>query len=187
MTSDAQDTTEQEPSLAMDPIWSTSRTARQIYDLGGVEKDITRLLRLAATSVALLTLPQTDGPGDKLPQDGERSEQFVVEVGEYFERLNSIQSNIRSGLSHVRRSRIAPSAIIAPPQDFVPPSLGVGRPNDLRNPSTKNRGLQEEKVDRDAWHGILEALTRLKEARDAESQGNTKPSEPSQSSDAMEE
>lgn len=29
-----------------------------------------------------------DGPDDDLPQGGERSEQFVVEVGEYFERLD---------------------------------------------------------------------------------------------------
>ena len=89
----------------VDPIWASSRTARQIYALGEVEKvrnglhdimsfdqdneqDISRLLSLAASSISLLTLPQTDGPDDGLPQDGERSEQFVLEVTEYFERLD---------------------------------------------------------------------------------------------------
>ena len=31
-----------------------------------------------------------------------------------------------------------------------------------------SRGLQEERVERDAWIGILDALTRLKEARESE-------------------
>jgi hypothetical protein len=35
-----------------------------------------------------LTLPQTDGPQDNLPQEEERSEQFVLEVSEYFERVD---------------------------------------------------------------------------------------------------
>jgi hypothetical protein len=35
-----------------------------------------------------LTLPQTDAPDDNLPQGAERSEQFVLEVSEYFERLD---------------------------------------------------------------------------------------------------
>lgn len=91
----------------IDPIWTSSRTARQIYVLGEVEKvrmyhrtyldlysnisllqDISRLLSLAASSISLLTLPQTDGPEDGLPQGGERSEQFVLEVSEYFDRLD---------------------------------------------------------------------------------------------------
>jgi hypothetical protein len=89
----------------IDPIWTTSRTARQIYALGEVDKvrylvqfkvdltmnihqDITRLLELAASSISLLTLPQTDGTEDDLPQGEERSEQFVLEVSEYFERLD---------------------------------------------------------------------------------------------------
>ena len=90
----------------IDPIWTTSRTARQIYALGEVDKvrylvqfkvdltmmsihqDITRLLELAASSISLLTLPQTDGTEDGLPQGEERSEQFVLEVSEYFERLD---------------------------------------------------------------------------------------------------
>lgn len=51
-------------------------------------QDISRLLSLAGSSISLLTLPQTDGPDDGLPQGDERSEQFVLEVSEYFERLD---------------------------------------------------------------------------------------------------
>ncbi|KAG1857591.1 uncharacterized protein F5891DRAFT_1184026 [Suillus fuscotomentosus] len=153
---------ENDPS-EIDPIWTSSRTARQIYALGEVEKDITRLLSLAASSVSLLTLPQTDEPDDNLPQGEERSEQFVLEVSEYFERLDSIQVAIRSSLAHIRQSRIAPSAITAPPLGFVPPSLGVGLPR-----ATGTRGLQEERTDRDAWVGILDALTRLKTSQQHE-------------------
>jgi len=164
-------TTEQEvDGLEIDPIWTTSRTARQIYVLGEADKDITRLLALAASSISLLTLPQTDAPGDNLPQGEERSEQFVLEVSEYFERLDSIHVAIRSSLAHIRHSRIAPSAINAPPPGFVPPSLGVGLPSD-GSTTRKNRGLQEERVERDSWKNILAALIRIKEARDQESQG----------------
>lgn len=165
----------------IDAIWMSSRTARQIYSLGEVDKDITRLLSLAASSVSLLTLPQTDGPEDGLPQGGERSEQFVLEVSEYFERLDAIQGAIRSSLAHIRQSRIAPSAINAPLPNFVPPSLGVSIPTssssstDRAEPASSNkdatevsRGLQEERVDRDAWVGILDALNRLKAAHERE-------------------
>ncbi|KAH7886187.1 hypothetical protein F5I97DRAFT_1224527 [Phlebopus sp. FC_14] len=161
--------TEEHESAAVeiDPIWTTSRTARQIYALGEVDKDITRLLSLAASSVLLLTLPQTDGPDDNLPQGEERSEQFVLEVSEYFERLNSIEKAIRDSLAHIRQSRIAPSAINAPPPNFVPPSLGVSIPAPGGDGEV-SRGLQEARVDRDAWVGILDALTRLKAAREEE-------------------
>ncbi|PCH34129.1 hypothetical protein WOLCODRAFT_62988 [Wolfiporia cocos MD-104 SS10] len=132
----------------IDPVWMSSRTARQIYALGEVEK--------------------TDGPEDGLPQGGERSEQFVLEASEYFERLDAIHIAIRSSLAHIRQSRIAPSAINAPPPNFVPPSLGVGVPPANEEVNTGSRGLQEERVERDAWKGILDALTRLKEARERE-------------------
>ncbi|KAF9055934.1 hypothetical protein BJ165DRAFT_1521898 [Panaeolus papilionaceus] len=151
-------------AVEIDPIWTTSRTARQIYALGEVDKDITRLLGLAASSISLLTLPQTDSPSDNLPQGEERSEQFVLEVSEYFERLDAIQVALRSSLAHIRHSRIAPSAINAPNPGFVPPSLGVGLPSD-GSTTRKNRGLQEERVERDAWKGILEALTRLRDRK----------------------
>ncbi|KAJ3851298.1 hypothetical protein EV368DRAFT_43438 [Lentinula lateritia] len=176
--------------LELDPIWTTSRTARQIHALGEVEKvsasrvsfcplfdikqqDISRLLSLAASSISLLTLPQTDSIEDSLPQGEERSEQFVLEVSEYFERLDSIQTAIRSSLAHIRHSRIAPSAINAPPPGFLPPSLGVALPpeppSDPQSSRTSRttRGLQEERLDRDAWKGILNALTRLKREMDS--------------------
>ena len=66
-------------------------------------QDISRLLSLAASSISLLTLPQTDGPNDNLPQGAERSEQFVLEVSEYFERLDvsSRPMHIRTRFSHL--------------------------------------------------------------------------------------
>ena len=83
--------------------------------------------------------------------------------------VQSIQETIRSSLAHIRQSRIAPSAINAPPPGFVPPSLGVGLPS-AEGSSRKNRGLQEERVEKDAWKGILDALTRLKQAKDQEAE-----------------
>ncbi|KAK0465510.1 uncharacterized protein EV420DRAFT_963391 [Desarmillaria tabescens] len=169
----------------IDPIWTTSRTARQIYALGQVEKvstcrywtnsvsygynfqDIGRLLSLAASSISLLTLPQADGPNDGLPQGEERSEQFVLEANEYFEILDSIQVSIRSSLAHIRHSRIAPSAINAPPLGSIPPSLGVVLPEG--EGEGESRGLQETRVERDAWNGILDALTRMKSAMEEQS------------------
>ncbi|KAI5124103.1 hypothetical protein M0805_000917 [Coniferiporia weirii] len=159
----------------IDPIWTSSRSARQIYALGEVEKDIGKLLSLAASSIALLTLPQTDPPDSTLPQNEERSEQFVLEVSEYFERLDQIHINIRSTLAHIRQARIAPSAINAPPPNFVPQPAGVGTPvldsgeeSTQGDISSAKRGLQEERINRDAWRGILDALARLKEARERE-------------------
>jgi len=70
---------------------------------------------------------------------------------------------MRSSLAHIRQSRIAPSAIDAPPQGFVPQPLGAGLPNEGFK---QNHGLQEERVERDAWQTILEALTRLKSKED---------------------
>ncbi|KAL9716368.1 hypothetical protein Ac2012v2_000815 [Leucoagaricus gongylophorus] len=148
--------------MDIDPIWTTSRTARQIFALGQVEKDITRLLSLAASSTSLLTLPQTDDPDDKLPQGEERSEQFVLEANEYFVRLDAIQAALRSSLAHIRHSRIAPSAINAPAPNFIPPSLGVGLLSETNGTLRVNRGLQEERVERDAWKGVLESLKRVK-------------------------
>lgn len=54
----------------------------------------------------------------------------------------------------------------------MPPSLGVTIPTD----STKtglSLGLQEERIGRDAWVGILDALVRLKAAREADTQIHT--------------
>ncbi|EJD03765.1 uncharacterized protein FOMMEDRAFT_82779 [Fomitiporia mediterranea MF3/22] len=137
----------------VDPIWTSSRTARQILALGEVER--------------------TDPPDSSLPHGEERSEQFVLEANEYFERLDQIHISMRSTLAHIRQSRIAPSAIDAPPPNFVPAPAGVGTPASAPSTSTEEsgqmgRGLQEERVNRDAWRGILDALTRLKRAQELE-------------------
>jgi len=73
-------------------------------------QDITRLLSLAGSSISLLTLPQTDAPADNLPQGEERSEQFVLEVSEYFERLDVSSTLVlnRSFISCQYRSIIYP-------------------------------------------------------------------------------
>lgn len=97
-----------------------------------------------------------------------------------FVNVKQIHINIRSTLAQIRQSRIAPSAINAPPPNFVPQPSGVGTPSlgttsgeegPERKGYTKSeprRGLQEERVNRDAWKGILEALQRLKAARERE-------------------
>ena len=77
----------------------------------------------------------------------------------------AIHIAMRSSLAHIRQSRIAPSAITAPPPNFVPPSLGVASPDANGGYDEGSRGLQEERVEREAWRQILDALTRLKEAR----------------------
>ena len=53
-------------------------------------KDITRLLRLASSSLALLSLPQTDEVDgtQSLAQGDERSETFTSHVTEYFATLD---------------------------------------------------------------------------------------------------
>ena len=115
----------------------------------------------------------------------------MLEVSEYFERLDvsrgahprpsshanivytqSIQSAIRSSLAHIRHARIAPSAINAPAPGFVPPSLGVGLPNEEDKQGAINLGFQEARVERDAWKGILAALTRLKASQEATNDAN---------------
>ncbi len=93
---------------------------------------------------------------------------------------------LRSSLAHIRAARISPAVLTAPPAGFVPPPQGVGLPFPLppgasdraasgtgtegSHPQSKEktRGLLEERVERDAWRGALDALTRLMEARRAE-------------------
>jgi hypothetical protein len=93
---------------------------------------------------------------------------------------------LRSSLAHIRAARISPAVLTAPPAGFVPPPQGVGLPfplppGVLDRSSTgtgaegghppkakeKTRGLLEERVERDAWRGALDALTRLMDARRA--------------------
>ncbi len=89
---------------------------------------------------------------------------------------------LRSSLAHIRASRISPAVLTAPPAGFVPPPQGVGLPappapggqqlsSDAGSGSgvkEQTRGLLEERVERDAWGGVLDALTRLRDARRAE-------------------
>jgi hypothetical protein len=92
---------------------------------------------------------------------------------------------LRSSLAHIRAARISPAVLTAPPAGFVPPPQGVGLP--FTHPpgpadrdaggsgvggsgsqvKEKTRGLLEERVERDAWRGALDALTRLMDARRA--------------------
>ena len=148
-------------------------------------QDIGRLLALASSCISLLTLPQTDPTDSTLPQGEERSEQFVLEANEYFERLDvcgpspnatqtetdnrffssqQIHISIRSTLAHLRQARIAPSAINAPPMNFLPQPSGVGTPpldSDGSKVGKAKFALQEERVNRDAWKGALDAMKRL--------------------------
>ena len=87
---------------------------------------------------------------------------------------------LRSSLAHIRAARISPAVLTAPPAGFVPPPQGVGLPDPpapggLQLSSDagagvkeQTRGLLEERVERDAWRGVLDALTRLRDARRAE-------------------
>ena len=90
---------------------------------------------------------------------------------------------LRSSLAHICAARISPAVLTAPPAGFVPPPQGVGLPfssgpsdragasgtsGDGARPGEKTRGLLEERVERDAWRGALDALTRLRDARRAE-------------------
>jgi hypothetical protein len=87
---------------------------------------------------------------------------------------------LRSSLAHIRAARISPAVLTAPPAGFVPPPQGVGlpappAPGGQQDSSDagggvkeQTRGLLEERVERDAWHGVLDSLTRLRDARRAE-------------------
>lgn len=90
-----------------------------------------------------------------------------------------IHISMRSALAHIRQARISPAVLTAPPLGFVPPPTGVTTPSTStaisegeRHPKENEdtgRGLQEERINRDAWKGILDALQRIKAAREAES------------------
>ena len=79
---------------------------------------------------------------------------------------------LRSSLAHIHAARISPAVLTAPPAGFVPPPQGVGLPAPPApgggGMKEQTRGLLEERVERDAWRGVLDALTRLRDARRAE-------------------
>lgn len=99
---------------------------------------------------------------------------------------------LRSSLAHICAARISPAVLTAPPAGFVPPPQGVGLPfpskpsdhagasgasGDSARPREKTRGLLEERVERDAWRGALDALTRLRDARRAEAEAERRRAE----------
>ncbi|KAF9515280.1 hypothetical protein BS47DRAFT_1381612 [Hydnum rufescens UP504] len=160
-------------------IWTSSSSAERIREL-----DIARLLQHAASSLQLLRVAHVDTDDDtggvSLPEGEERSELFVQEATAYFQTLDAL--TLRRILADVRTRRITPSSINAPPPNFVPPTFGSGP---LPNPSSEtgtrggpgvpDRGantsvnfepvgstLQEARVERDAWRGIAETLSRMR-------------------------
>lgn len=83
---------------------------------------------------------------------------------------------LRGSLANVRARRITPTSIMAPSTStFVPPAYGPGIPSksDAHIPrgtsgqakhsesNTNNSNLQEARVERDAWRGIAETLTKM--------------------------
>jgi len=60
-------------------------------------------------------------------------------------------------MARLRKARIAPTSVKAPPLGFVPPSFGVGPEAGMNA-----QGLQETRVERDAWRDVTDALERLR-------------------------
>lgn len=78
---------------------------------------------------------------------------------------------MRSTLGYMRQSRIAPAVINAPAPAFIPQFSGTSLPSagshaSDSKPERQVRGLQEERMDREAWKTMLEALKKLKVARE---------------------
>ncbi|KAG8897814.1 hypothetical protein FRC01_011162 [Tulasnella sp. 417] len=181
-------------SESSNDLWNSSTTAKQIKALGQVELDIATLLQLASSAMKLLAIPRpgevaeesetNEDPSAPIPgalssreavaTGEERAELFVDRANQYFATLDSIQYNLKKALYHLRQEKISPSSIIAPPPDFVPPTLGIGPPRDSdisSNPDQDEiyrQGLQETRVEREAWLGIVASLEQLKAARSSE-------------------
>jgi len=189
------------PSSSDTDVWKSSRAGNAIQDLNQVDKvcafliywlgvclfriaqpsqDIAKLLSIASTSISLLSLPELDGPEDDLPQGDERSEQFVDQAGQYFALLEDIQIRIKASIATVRHHRINPSVIDASAVGAVPPTFGVGLPttssdeNGGASSARRNdRGLQESKVERDAWKNLHDVLAKMKAKREAKTGATT--------------
>ncbi|KAH7107117.1 hypothetical protein BKA62DRAFT_765667 [Auriculariales sp. MPI-PUGE-AT-0066] len=181
------------PATPPHPIFLSTATAHHIHELGEVEKEITKLLQLAGSAVALLSVPELDpqdesaavqpvevsseastpqertpqpqvrGGRARLPVGDERAEQFALDVAQYFESLDVIQHSLRLYTARLRKARIAPTSVKAPPPGFIPPSFGVGPQAGMNA-----RGLQETRVERDAWRNVAQALERLREGAGTE-------------------
>ncbi|KAG9019541.1 hypothetical protein FRB90_000850 [Tulasnella sp. 427] len=182
-------------------LWNSSSTAKQIKALGQVEMDIATLLQLASSSMKLLAIPRP-GEAAEAPEADEdaaapipgaltakeavatgeeRAELFVDRANQYFETLDSIQYNLRKALHHLRQEKISPSSIIAPPPDYVPPTLGIGPPRNSdasaqpEQDEIYRQGLQETRVEKEAWLGIVASLEKLKAARERSSMSEPAP------------
>lgn len=179
---------------SLDDLWNSSSTAKQIKALGQVELDIANLLQLASSAMKLLAIPRPGEvaeesennedlpapiPGalssrEAVATGEERAELFVDRANQYFSTLDSIQYNLKKALYHLRQEKISPSSIIAPSPDFVPPTLGIGPARDSGASSTPEQdeiyrqGLQETRVEKEAWLGIVASLEQLKAARSSE-------------------
>lgn len=84
----------------------------------------------------------------------------------------SIQVGLRRALANVRANRIAPSSINAPPPNFIPPALGSAPSSTTTDDTSEGEdalGLQEARVERDAWKGVADALSKLKQLSSANS------------------
>ncbi|KAG8891018.1 hypothetical protein FRB98_000027 [Tulasnella sp. 332] len=167
-----------------------SPSTKQIRALGDVDVKIANLLRLAASAMRLLALPDPEvdhappasgapgiSNGDTIPQireatatGEERSELFVDRANQYFDSLDIIQHDLRKALYDLRQIKISPASIIAPQPDFIPPALGLGPPRSgiasagSTERDTDRQGLQETRAEKAAWLGIVAALERLKAA-----------------------
>ncbi|KAG8721172.1 hypothetical protein FRC08_015285 [Ceratobasidium sp. 394] len=145
-------------------IWSSSSSAKQIHALGEVEKDIARLLHIAATSLSLLTVPQADPPdntnGEQLPDGEERAEMFVQEATKYYETLNAIQKGLRKAIVNLREARIS-SASIAPSNvqaTLLAPGVNT---ESIPGDDGTHYALQESLVEREAWLALAQTLESL--------------------------
>ncbi|QRW16448.1 hypothetical protein RhiXN_04449 [Rhizoctonia solani] len=135
-------------------IWSSSSSAKQIYALGEVEKDIARLLHIAATALSLLTVPQAD------PVDNSNGEQLPDEATKYYETLESVQKGLRKAIVNLREARIS-SAAIAP--SSVQATLLAPGVNTEGLPGGENLhyALQESLVESEAWAALAQTIEAL--------------------------
>ncbi|KAG8899809.1 hypothetical protein FRB99_006440 [Tulasnella sp. 403] len=181
-------------------LWNSSSSARQIHDLGQVEIEIANLLQLAASAMKLLALPgpedvappEGEGGAEAAPEaesavgklkggltpreaaatGEERAELFVDRANHYFDTLDLIQYTLRRALYNLRQKKISPSSILAPPPDFVPSALGVGPSRTAEGKEAERQGLQETRVEKEAWLGIADGLRKLKELQERMKNGD---------------
>ncbi|KAB5592105.1 Mediator complex protein [Ceratobasidium theobromae] len=145
-------------------VWSSSPSAKQIHALGEVEKDIARLLHIAATGLSLLTVPQADpadpSSGDQLPDGEERAEMFVQEATKYYETLESIQKGLRKAIVNLREARISSAAIAPSNAQAALLAPGVNAES-LAGDENLHYALQESLVEREAWLGLAQTLENI--------------------------